>query len=267
MKSLKIIEDYVINKGAGIERIVELVLENMIGEFSLFAYTSALESLGTGDSDLDIYVIYQSEETYKKLMLIKTIKIGLYGELVHNTLIHDLKCDIEYWKIDKLNEIGKKIIVTKGIGLEREQLKIFHRLYVGCELYNGGLSKTIHNIVNEINIGESILNNYLLLARSIYDDAYTLAKYGEWIPALSEGRQSMLEVLGAYNALNGHPNLKRKWVEKIFIDNMAFGNDELLQKFYVDYLYIKVNKNNINTVVSKLLYLVQDILIKIEMEI
>ena len=48
---------------------------------------------------------------------------------------------------------------------------------------------------------------------------------------------------------------------------MAFGNDELLQKFYVDYLYIKVNKNNINTVVSKLLYLVQDILIKIEMEI
>ena len=92
----------------------------------------------------------------------------------------------------------------------------------------------------------------------------TLTMNAELISALDVAQHAVLEAIGALNAAHGYPNLKAKWIAKIFISNQAYGNNILLDEFYKYHVFINITEENLKNFLYELLTYTQNILMEIE---
>lgn len=103
-----------------------------------------------------------------------------------------------------------------------------------------------------------VTDRYALFARSSYDDALKMYKAKEFILSLDCCRRALWEVVAALNAVNGCCNLKEKWISKLFIDNKAYGNEELLEDYLAYQIYSCVPKDNLENYVENFLEVIQN---------
>ena len=82
----------------------------------------------------------------------------------------------------------------------------------------------------------------------------------EWILALDCARRCIWECASYINAYYGKPNLKSKWISKIFLDNAAFGNEEILQEYLNLQIYSNISEENIEKKILSMFSLIQSML-------
>lgn len=215
-------------------------------------YTSHLEGLGTNDSDFDIYVI--SEEV-KKLSWCKDN--GKFK--VQNKLIKDKCFDIEYWKIEDVEEIIENSNKADIANLLPDSLKLIQRLFIGEKISNNKTTNELVKKVKESKFENQVVKMYLLYANSALEDSINLFNGKEYFSALKSARDSLDNSIAALNARNGFPNLKPKWIPKIFIKNKGYGQENLDRYLKLQF-FSSINNENIGTHIKEMLEFSQNIL-------
>lgn len=176
----------------------------------VFCYTSQIEGLGTKNSDIDIYVISDKIKMDKRL-------INTGENLIEKRIFNGVSLDIEYWSVSTIKEIVSRINSNVPIyNLSVNHLKLILRLV---------LSDVIHGSKESIELPsfkmmqKLVINYYKVRVLSEYDDAVTLLSDGNYFSSLKCARESLDYLIGAINSVNGYPNLKYKWIPRIYIDN------------------------------------------------
>ena len=232
--------------------VLEKVIVPIDERTSVYFYTSHYEGLGNAHSDIDVYVISDydlpHELPYKYFNC----------DGVSSFTINGLTFDIEYWKEKEINNLITLANSSKGGELDIGLLKILLRL--SYSYYIKGNESNIPNQIEEMKINEYVTNRYLLMGRSFYDDAVKMFKLKNYIACLDCCRQSLWNVIGAYNSKNGHANLKEKWISRIFISNKGSGNSDFLDRYYQFQVYSSITEETIEEFVEEFLDFIQDVM-------
>lgn len=207
-----------------VEHLLDRIVVPLDGTTAVFAYMSTFESLGTKDSDIDIYVI--SDHIPKKDFKRKYLEcLG-----VSNLIVDGKEFDIEYWLGTNIEDIISKC--KNDCYVDKSLIKILLRLKFNCVVIENSYTKKLLDMLEGIDINKYIEHFYITLTRSFYDDAIKLFKAKEYVSSLDCCRYALWNIVVAINAMNGNPHLKEKWVSKIFIMNEGYGDSELLKKYY-----------------------------------
>jgi hypothetical protein len=220
---------------------------------ALFFYTSYFEDLGNSGSDIDLYVI-SNHQLSRELP-------GKYStcEGVSTFSLKGLEFDVEYWNPNEIIKIMDKSI-NNFASVDGELMKILLRLNYSYSPYDSLIAKDMISRLKHVNIEQSVTQKYALVARSIYEDALKMYKAKEYILTLDCCRYALWHSIGAFNSLNGHSNLKEKWISKIIMDNKAYGHQEILNKYLEFQIYSNVNEENIANYVEEFLEFIQELL-------
>lgn len=215
-------------------------------DLPIFIYSSKFEKLGNDYSDLDIYVIGDSED------------ISNYE--VFNTAINGLSLDIEYWRKSTLTKYYTQLKNGEYSMYDSLILKVLQRISISVQL-QGEISSPEYLNIHEIE--SLVIDNYARSARAHYDDGRKLWKSSDYLPAIDEIRYATIQLVGALNAKNGHPNLKQKWNSKLFIkyypDNDLVEDYKKIMYFYKlepeeEEKYLEKIADFFNELITKLFY-------------
>lgn len=219
----------------------------------ILLYTSFFENLGNKNSDVDIYVFLPDKEGFNISALRK------YNDClgVDVLRIGELELDIEYWTIESIERIVKKLSDSDGLSGNYSDLKILLRIYHGLFVNSNDISRKILELLKEYNVPKLITNRIALECRSLYDDAIKMYEVGEMILALDCARRCLWECASYMNAFFGKANLKSKWISKIFIDNKAFGNEEIFREYMNLQIYSNISEDNIDEKILEMFSLIQ----------
>ncbi|RSI12882.1 hypothetical protein D8869_07950 [Streptococcus sanguinis] len=245
----------ILNKNnANINDIVEKVIDS--SQSAILLYTSYFENLGNKNSDIDIYVFLPDDTKLDNSNLRK------YSNCLGVDVIQagDLELDIEYWTISSIKRIAQKFADSKGVEGSFVDLKILLRIYHGYFINSSKISLDISKFIEDIDILQLLKNRISLEARSLYDEAIKMYEVNEWILALDCARRCIWECASYINAYYGKPNLKSKWISKIFLDNAAFGNEEILQEYLNLQIYSNISEENIEKKILSMFSLIQSML-------
>lgn len=251
----EIINKVLLDKDLSLKTIAEK-LSQATENSGVLLYTSFLEGLGNKNSDIDVYVFLEDEQNFKNRNMRR------YGNCLGIEVIRvgEIELDVEYWSINAVEELIGNLINTRGLIGSYEELKLLLRIYHGFFIDNNEVSKKLLYLLETSNFIELITNRISLEARSYYDDGLKMFEVGEYNLALDCARRALWECASLLNAINGKPNLKSKWISKIYIDNKGFGNQELLERYINLQIYSTVNKQNLSTVILDMFSLIQDML-------
>lgn len=231
---------------------IEVPLDDKTG---VFFYTSYFEGLGTKSSDIDLYVI--SDHILPRALPGKYLSCD--GVITFK--IKGLEFDVEYW-----SEIEIKRIIDeckKNHFIESDLLKLLLRLHYGYSPINNWMAQTILQRLKNLDVEKCVTEKYALISRSSYDDAVKLFQAEEYILSIDCCRRALWDAVTALNSANGHSNLKEKWISKIFIDNNAYGDTELLNKYYEFQVFPVVSQKHFEKYVEEFLEVVQEFISKI----
>lgn len=223
---------------------------------SVFVYSSYFEGLGNKKSDVDIYVII---DQYDSQMFNSN---NFYGDCLHVEVkeVNNIQLDIEYWSFETIEKYIIDLLKTSGLSANYDVLKLLLRLYNGKILLSSKNSIQIIKLLQSNKFNQLISNRFSLEARSLYDDAVKMVSVNEYILALDCSRRALWEAVAFFNSVNGKPNLKEKWISKIFIENNGFGETDLLEEYLSLQIYCKVTSENIESFVLDMLQLTQNIM-------
>lgn len=87
----------------------------------------------------------------------------------------------------------------------------------------------------------------------------------EYFAAQDCCRNSLWKIIGAINSFSGYPNLKEKWISKIFIDHTGFGFEDILKKYYKFQIYPQVSKENFTEYIKEFIEFLQECINTVEM--
>lgn len=250
----RVIENFIEGKGATIEEILASIQIELDVDSAVFLYTSHLEGLGNINSDIDVYVITSYEP---KLNVYRT-NLDCFGVEIKN--INGLSFDIEYWSFEKINEYIDKLTNKEVLTFDYGILKILLRLHLSFVAQGHELGEKLKDRLHKLNLEKLIYEQYALEARSEYDDALKMYKSREFILSLDCCRRALWFAIAATNANNRKPNLKNKWISKIFLENKGFGNNDIYERYIQYQIFSNVNKDNLENTVEDMLVLIQDIL-------
>lgn len=239
------------NSKVEVKDILQSINLKNLKDSEVIAYSSYLEGLGNRNSDIDIYAIQNCEDQ------LNTPREGFRMEIVY---IKDTVLDIEYWSYGDINRILSLIQEKKINEVKQSELKFLLRLLYGELLIESELGVSIKKRINDSELLEVISEKFALNSRSYLDDAAKMYEVGEYILAMDCARRSLWEAVAFVNSKNGHPNLKYKWISKIFIDNNGFNNSELLNKYIKLQVYPHVTENNIQEYIKEIILLCQSML-------
>lgn len=226
-----------------IDDIIKILEESMSNSIELVViYTSHMEGLGTQDSDFDIYVISSDIENHEP-------QIKTYS-------LNNISLDVEFWSYNYLNKLFK---IPNSLSKNKDLLKLFLRLKIGESILSTKKGAEFKLCIDKININSMVAEQYMYMSNSIYEDAVALFDAEEYFSSNRCGRQALDYAVASFNALSGIPNLKDKWIPKIFIDNNGFNST-----FYEEYIniqfYSNQNKENLRSLTDTILNLTQLIL-------
>lgn len=215
---------------------------------NIVIYMSSLEGLGTSNSDVDVYVI-----ECNTMHMGNVIQIQINGVVL----------DVELWDSNNIlqiyNEVSQNTLKMQDV----PNMKLLLRLRQGLWLNSDNKSKLLETL-KETKLESNVTNMYADMARSHYDDARKMIKSGETILSLDEMRRAAWLAAAALNSIYGHPNLKEKWITKIFLDSNV--SSDLKERYLNLQVYSTVNQKNINKIVSDFSDLVSDMFFEIVME-
>jgi hypothetical protein len=219
-------------------------------------YTSFFENLGNKNSDIDIYIFLSSEEELGKKGLRK------YSECLGVDVIRvgELELDIEYWTVASVEKILKKLVDSNGLSGNYSDLKILLRIFHGYFLESNEVSSYIMGLLESHDIIKLVKNRIAIEARSLFDEAVKMYEVNEKILSLDCARRCLWECASYMNAHYGKPNLKQKWISKIFIDNKAFGNSDLLDDYINLQIFSNITKENLDNTLLDMFTLIQSML-------
>lgn len=251
----KIIDEVLKNNKLSMEIISENLSyseENSV----ILLYTSFLEGLGTKNSDIDVYVFLEDDEIFTDT------KMRRYSDClgVEVIRINEVELDVEYWSITNIENLISKMVSTRGLIASYEELKLLLRIYHGFIVKHNKLSQRILDLIENSEFIELIANRIALEARSYYDDSLKMFESKEYILSLDCARRALWECVSLLNAKNGKPNLKSKWISKIYIDNEGYGNKDFLERYMKCQVYSNINKNNLIDRLNDMFLLIQDML-------
>lgn len=231
---------------------IEIPLDD---ETAIFFYTSHFEGLGTKKSDIDIYII----SNHKLNRKLPGKYLNCEGVITYQ--INNLEFDLEYWDIKEINSIITEC--QENAFIENDLLKILVRLNYGYSYTENSATQSMLEKIQKLQIEKIVTGKYALLARSNYDDALKMFYAGEYVAALDCCRRALWDSVSALNSANGHSNLKEKWISKIFLDNNAYGNKELLDEYYKYQVYSSVPSEHIENYVEDFLESIQGFITEI----
>ncbi|WP_129045118.1 hypothetical protein [Companilactobacillus metriopterae] len=243
----KILDEYLSIKGTNIHQLRLRVDEEISGnENTIYVYSSLFEGLGTPDSDLDIYVVGKSgDSSYVKTIILE----------------NNYKLDVEYWPQKIISDYYVNYSQELNIPKDFFELKVLLRIINSIEITKNN-STSIGSYLDIYGIYNSILELFSKSARSHYEDAMTLYKYGEELSSVDELRRSAWSCAGALNAKSGNINLKEKWISKLFIEN--YQNKYLVNRYSNLMFYSSLSISNESDVyLDEMIELVNDMLIEI----
>lgn len=218
---------------------------------AIFIYTSHLEGLGTKNSDFDIYVIGTTP-----FSLLKFKDRGVYS--VQNKIIKGIYFDIEYWNKDDIEKIIDSTLETDFGKFSVENLKLLQRISISEAINSNELEKDLISKIEKSNFRNQIIRLFTVLANSELEDALNMYKAKEYLCALKCARESLDNAIAALNAKNGYPNLKNKWIPKIFVSHNCNA------KYFNEYLQLQyfssVSKENIESHIREILEFTQNLL-------
>lgn len=220
----KIVLDRFSKHGISIKDVLNKVDVPLDDKTAIFLYMSEFENLGTKDSDIDVYII----SDHIPVKNFKRKYLDCLG--VNNLSIKGLEFDIEYWHRDDLLKIVNQY--KNGTLMEKSLIKILLRLDFKCTIIDNLYTKMLIDILEKLDIKEYVENFYLVIGTAFYDDAIKLYNAKEYISSLDCCRNALWNVVAAINAQNNFPNLKEKWVSKIFLMHRGYGDEEALKKYY-----------------------------------
>lgn len=245
-----ILEKCLSKKDIVIDDILEKIEVPLDDNTGVFFYTSYFEGLGNKNSDVDMYII--SNHVLPRKLPGKYLNCS--GVITYT--INNLEFDIEYWNYDEIEKITNECSGSSFI--ENDLLKILLRLHYGYMAFDNAMTRKIMEKLENINIEKCVTDRYSSMARSTYDDALKMFNAQEYILALDCCRHALWYATGALNSANGHSNLKEKWISKIFIDNEAYGEEDLLNKYLEFQVYSNVPKGNIEKYTTSFLEVIQE---------
>lgn len=251
----EIINKVLLDKDLSLKTITDK-LSQATEDSGILLYTSFLEGLSNKNSDIDVYVFLKDEQNFKNQNMRR------YGNCLGVEVIRvgEIELDVEYWSINAVEELIENLINTRGLVGSYEELKLLLRIYHGFFIDRNEVSEKLLYLLETSNFLELVTNRISLEARSYYDDSLKMFEVGEYILALDCARRALWECASLLNAKNGKPNLKSKWISKIYIDNRGYGNQELLERYISLQIYSTVNEQNLNAVLLDMLSLIQDML-------
>ena len=252
-----ILESILIKKEVTLKDVIAKIdypsANNNVG--TLF-YTSFFENLGNKNSDIDIYIFLTSKKELEKKSLRK------YSECLGVDVIQvgELELDIEYWTISSIEKILQKFVDSNGLSGNYSDLKILLRIFHGYFLESNETSNYITGLLESHDIIKLVKNRIAIEARSLYDEAVKMYEVNEKILSLDCARRCLWECASYMNAHYGKPNLKQKWISKIFIDNKAFGHVDLLEGYINLQIFSNITEENIDNTLLEMFTLIQSML-------
>ncbi|MGT2751196.1 hypothetical protein ACVRXF_09915 [Streptococcus orisasini] len=251
----KVINKVLSDKNLSLKVIVDK-LSQVTENSGILLYTSFLEGLGNKNSDIDIYVFLEDNQNFNNQGMRR------YGDClgVEVVRVGDIELDIEYWSINVIEDLIERLTITNGLACSYEELKLLLRIYHGFFTNQNKVSERLLYLIKTSHFLELITNRISLEARSYCDDSLKMFEVGEYILALDCARRALWECASLLNAKNGKPNLKSKWISKIYINNGGYGDQELLERYMNLQIYSTVNKQNLKSVLQNMLSLIQDML-------
>ena len=139
------------------------------------------------------------------------------------------------------------------------------RLQYCCVTPISELAQKIDCLLKKTNIEECVTKQYVLMARSLFSDALKMFRAKEYFAAQDCCRNSLWKIIGAINSFSGYPNLKEKWISKIFIDHTGFGFEDILKKYYKFQIYPQVSKENFTEYIKEFIEFLQECINTVEM--
>lgn len=240
------------------ENDIVLAIEDLDKNDAIVIYTSHLEGLGTKDSDFDIYVISDRD---KNLSWFRDN--GVFK--VQNKLIKNKYFDIEYWKLDDIEKIIQKNNSEDIGSLSIDSLKLIQRLFIGVKINNTEMTNKLIEKLEESNFKKQVIKLYTVYANSDLEDAINLFNSKEYPCALKCARDALDNAIAALNAKNNFPNLKSKWIPKIFINNKGYTKKNL-ETYLRLQIMTSINNDNIHDHIEEMLEFTQNILSSIAVD-
>lgn len=225
-------------------------IKNISPYQSVLVYTSYMDGLGTKDSDLDVYVIYDDinlSNNFKKFE--KTLR----EVFVKN----DLEIDIEYRSISEINLLIDRFNNTIDADFPLLDLKLLYRLNIGEDIGQREISSKVKSKIKNENFKKYLIKIYSSLAKSLFYDSLDLYNDKDYISSVIVGRKSLEYLMATLSVTKGYIILKDKWTLRTFIKSFCHDN-EILNKYLYFIVYCTVNESTIDEYSKSLLEFLEE---------
>ena len=237
---------------------------------NVFVYISAMEGLGTWESDFDVYVLcealpamlnkpgmdeFNRGSHMQRMCSIDQNALGIKNKMSYLTI------DIEFWPYEQIDKMLTSVLSNKTANISH--IKMLQRIKVGQEIFNSRSHPIVSRIMNS-DFSTCSVNTLALFGDADLHDAVTLYNSGEYYGAHLSVCSATNKIVAAVNANNGHINLNaEKWSAKIFIQNNGFGDADLLERYLTFQFFNRLSKESIKEVCRERIVFVQDIISKV----
>lgn len=192
---------------------------------SVILYTSQMDGLGSGDSDIDVYVICEDS-------------LELISKFGRMFILEGLEFDVEYHNIAEIIDFFDSY---DGGAVPLSVLSFLLRLLTGNVIFNSfPLDKKIKNLVSRDKLEEIGLETYLILALSEYDDALKMYNQADYISGMPLARTALNYLTMAMNIANNDYVFKTKWAYRLL--KRVYGMEHEYVKNYQKYTLDEVSK-------------------------
>ena len=183
------------------DKILNCILDENYTDSFVVAYSSSIDGVGNGKSDIDIYIVTQNKKGNENHAIIR------------NFVIDEIDLDAEYWNLEAL--VAQLNSVKTN--LSAEYLKTIHRIKKGIIIKrNEVISNILDSFLNKIDEKKIYVKSKILSLNSAHADALKFFYCDDYVSAIICERKALESAVMVINALNGFDNINDKWASFIF---------------------------------------------------
>lgn len=238
----------------------------------LFISGSLIEGIGNENSDLDIFILTDSEfQVVSKDSYTSEFQINSFY------VINDIQCDVEIWKLSILEELITQINEIDFNNLDQRTfnqinvneipfmtlMSLLHRVLVGIPLNNAEKLKSYIDKLNWENYYILLQRMYVNLIDNSFDDIIGNFKSGEYPTALLLARQNLIKAVIVLLLSKNVSIDREKWALIKFEELVTADNElSIIYKKTINLLFEKalLNEESIKENIEDIISLINKII-------
>ena len=232
---------------------VNLEIEDILKEIKIpqkcfvVLYTSHIDSLGSSESDFDVYVVYDAQ-------CLENVEINKAASIV----INGVEIDIEYHDINEVTGFFQR----ENRQVHTSYLSFLLRLLRGEVIHlDNELSKCIHEHIDKDRLEKIAIDTYWLDSLSAYNDALKMFNIDEHVCGIVLARNALNHITMAINIINKDYVFKPKWAYLLLKRSLGESHD--LVRNYERFTLGSVDNPEI--MLEELLYYIQNLTTKVRL--